>query len=126
MADTGGTAIPFTLNQQKANSAFGTPGIADARISATAALTAGTYTRDSNPFARIQGVTGTVLGTYVFGGGAASLGAGKVDLWVPGVTPFQMSFAPNEGIVIQNPLIGPATGSITLLIEMGWTEVAAN
>lgn len=120
-SDSGGTAISLSGNNNKLRTSFGTSLVGDARVAATAALTTGTRTLDAQAIGRVQGFTGTALGTQVFGtvNGANNL----VDRSEPGRYP--LTLAQNEGIIIRNPLAGPATGTITLLISIEWQEVAA-
>ncbi len=121
VSDSGGTAITLSSSNQKLRTSFGASLIGDMRVSTTATLTPGTRTLDAQAIDRMQGFTGTVIGTYIFGNGTGAVyltdrrGAGT----------YPVVLAQNEGIVIQNPLAGPATGSITLLVDVEWQEVSA-
>jgi hypothetical protein len=123
-ADTGGTTLtPSGLgvtNTGKLRTSMGVSLVNDMRIATTATLTPGTRTLDSEPIGRIQGFTGTALGTQIFAApNPAPLYIRDNDDHHP------LCLAQNEGFVIQNPLAGPATGTITLLVEIEWAEVAS-
>lgn len=116
-SDTLGTAITLTENNQKRRTSMATSGVTDARIAATATLTPGTRTLDAQAFGRVQGFTGTTVGTAVFG-------VGLVVLY--GVAPgddYPLVFAANEGFIIRNPLAGPATGTFVVNVVVNWAEV---
>jgi hypothetical protein len=119
-SDTGGTAITPTSTGQKLRTSMGSSLVGDFRVASTATLTPGTRTLDAQPIDRIQGFSGTALGTNVFGNGAGPLPLFVIE--TDGDHPLVL--AQNEGFVIQNPLAGPATGTITLLFRVRWGEVA--
>jgi len=111
-SDSGGTAITPTIN--KLRTSFATSGVADARLSSTATLTAGTRTLDSQPLASLVGAAG-----------AAS------SVIVPQATPFldrrpgdwPLVLAANEGLVVQATVA--ATGTWTFKVQIDWEEVSA-
>ncbi len=118
-ADTGGTSVLPTGNNQKMRTSMGTTLVNDMRISSTAALTPGTRTVDTNPMGRVQGNSGTATGTQFFA--------------QPNPQPLYtrdnndhhpIVLKQNEGFVIQNPLAGPATGTFSILVQVEWGEVA--
>jgi hypothetical protein len=80
-----------------------------------AGITGQTMTADSQPLALISGATGTVIGTQFFGGMATLLDSN--DDHPP------IILAANEGLSIQAPLAGPATGTFRVAINMDWHEI---
>ena len=115
--DTGGTAISTSGNQTKLRTSMGTSLMGDLRIASTGTLTPGTYTLNTLPIGRVQGFTGTATGTQIF----SSANLGPVTLFdrsQPGLYPVVL--AQNEGIIIQNPLAGPASGTFSILVEVEW------
>lgn len=86
---------------------------------AAAGLTGETLGNDTDPLARISGATGTVIGTQFFG-------ANPMDLWkADGQTgQHPLILAQNEGLTIQAPLAGPATGTFRIAVSVDWMELA--
>ena len=80
-----------------------------------AGITGQTMVADAQPLARISGASGTVIGTQFFGGMATLIDSQEDH---PPVI-----LAANEGLSIQAPLAGPATGTFRVAINMDWHEV---
>lgn len=78
-----------------------------------AGITGQTFTADAQPMGRLAGASGTVIGTQFFGGPKDLINA-KDDPIVIGA---------NEGISIQAPLAGPATGTFRVAVNLEWREV---
>jgi hypothetical protein len=117
-SDSGGTTLTPLNANNKMRTSMGNSLMGSMSMATTAALTVGTRTVDTLPVGRFQGLTGTTIGTQIFGtGGPMAL----LDRSVPGLHPILL--AQNEGIVVTNPLAGPATGTFTILIEIEWEEV---
>jgi hypothetical protein len=117
VADSGGTPVTLTGSNNKRRASMGSSLFSDMRIATTAALTVGTRTPDAQAVGRVQGFTGTALGTKIFDANPVYMYR-RED---PNEHPIIL--AQNEGILIRNPLVGPATGSFTVLVEVGWMEV---
>jgi hypothetical protein len=118
VADSGGTSVlPTGNNQKRRTAAFRTTGATDIRIATTGTLTPGTRTLDAQPFTRASGFTGTAVGTSVFGN--------RDVLHAPGRDVGQQHpivLAASEGLVIRNPLAGPATGTFKVKFQIDWSE----
>lgn len=86
---------------------------------AAAGLTGQTLGNDTDPLARISGASGTVIGTQFFG-------SNPQDLWKSDGQSGQhpLILAANEGVTIQAPLAGPATGTFRVAVSVDWMEVA--
>jgi hypothetical protein len=114
-SDTGGTSILPSGNQGKLRtSGMGTTLLTDARISATAALSAGTRTLDANALATaVQGVP-AVAGQQI-------LAPYPLLDQRPGEHPFVL--AQNEGFVITCTV--PATGVWFFGVKVDWLEIAS-
>jgi len=114
-SDSGGTAIVLTNNQAKKRTSFGSSLVTDARISSTAALTVGTRTLDTLPFAGLHFAVPTTANFVMLP---------TAGLWLPnhgGEWPIVLG--QNEGIIIQATV--PATGTFNGLIHVVWDEVGA-
>jgi hypothetical protein len=90
--------------------------VADLRIATTGALTAGTFTIDSNPLAQ---------DCYAELAAAATVPKGRFDLEFlnqddPG---FPLVLAPAEGIIIRNTVAMGTGGTARLIVELDWLEV---
>lgn len=111
----GGSAATITGNNQKIRTSMGTTLLGAARISSTAALTAGTKTLDSHAIAQYSAAFGTATSTQ----------------WIPMVDLFHadagsespLILAQNEGFVIRATV--PATGTWQFGCTVAWTEVTA-
>lgn len=113
VSDTGaGSSTPTPV---KARTTYGTSGIGDLRIAGTAALTAGTRTLDTSPFAGVAFGTGTAVGT------TALVPTEIID---PNSYDHPMIFGQNEGFVLRMSHAGPATGTVVVNMELRWSEVA--
>ena len=113
-SDTGGTAWTLTTNNMKMKTAFATTGIADARMSATGALSAGTRTLDAQPFASV-GFPVSVTADLVL--------LPWQDLLSQNGNQWPIELAQNEGLVLQTTM--PATGTWGFSVNISWDEVAA-
>lgn len=113
VSDSTGTAATLTGNNSKLRTTFGTMTIGDARISTTAALTAGTRTLDSNAIASLTLGIGVAVSTIYIPAGT--------ELWAPEVGQHPLILAQNEGFVIQATV--PATGTWVLGVRVTWDEV---
>lgn len=109
--DTGGGAATLTGNNAKLRTSYATTQ-ATILVSATATLSAGTRTLDTNPFRALQ----TVFPNTAFA--AANLPETEVYRMNPGETP--LILAPSEGVVIQATV--PATGTWTFYASFDWEE----
>jgi hypothetical protein len=113
---SGGTAITLTTNNQKLRTSFGTTLVGSARVSTTAALTAGTRTLDAQALASQGGGVVATAGAALISPGAEVIGSLSPQL-------HPIILATNEGIVIQSTV--PATGTWTAGIDIRWSEVTA-
>jgi len=118
-SDSAGTAITVSTGQ-KLRTSMGASLVGDMRIASTGLLTAGTRSLDTYPLGRIAGTSGTVVGTQFFG---ANSPLALIDAVQAQTHPVVL--AQNEGIIVQSPLAGPATGTFTVLVVIEWAEVAA-
>lgn len=109
---SGGTAGTLTGNNGKLRTSMGTTGVGDIRVSSTAALTAGTWTLDTDP---ICGVTVGIVATA----GIGILSPADLFLHDGGQYPFVC--AQNEGFTIQATV--PATGTWTFSAQVEWEEL---
>lgn len=118
------TAATFTGNNAKRRTSMGTSLLSSAGAgmwvdtTAAAGITGQTYTLDTDPLAAISGNSGTVVGTQFFGPNPA-------NLWDDNVNSHPLVLAQNEGLAINAPFAGPATGTFVVLISVDWMEVAA-
>jgi hypothetical protein len=86
---------------------------------AAAGMTGQTMGNDTDPIGVIAGASGTVIGTQFFGGI-------PVNLWdADPASRHPLILAQNEGLAIQAPLAGPATGTFQVSVSVDWMEVAA-
>lgn len=114
-SDTGGTALTLTTNNAKKRTSFGTTLLTDARISATATLTAGTRTLDANPFGSI------VLPTIATNPNPPAFP--QIPLYVRDTSDqYPLTLAQNEGFIIQANV--PATGTWFFAVQVDWLETA--
>ncbi|MGH9876210.1 MAG: hypothetical protein ACRD5H_01100 [Nitrososphaerales archaeon] len=111
VADSGGTAITLTSDNNTFRTAFDASLMADARIASTGTLTAGTRTLDSQAFTTVPLATGTAIGVPL----ALATIYDRTDL-------FPIILAQNEGFIIRNNATGPATGTFVLHVYMRWLE----
>ena len=111
-SDSGGTSILPTLNKMATGMA--TSGLADARISSTATLSAGTRTLDGQPVGQLLGVASATVSQVVIPPQTPIFDA-RPGEW-PAV------FAQNEGLVIQATVA--ATGTWSFSVQIEWDEVS--
>jgi hypothetical protein len=114
-SDTGGTPWTLTGNNMKNKTAFATTGVADIRASATATLTAGTRTLDTQPFCAIGFGVPTTANVQLF--------ISDYIVSPLGGNTWPIVLANNEGVVIQATV--PATGVWGFSMYIQWDEVAS-
>lgn len=133
---TGGAAlVPFGAAKTGAlRTSFGATLVTDLRIATTAALTAGTKTLDSAPFAKAKGwIPPTGINYLIFPAmsglltaapvatGSASHGAAPADIFKADFeSKWPLTFVQNEGFSIRATV--PATGTWALTVELEWAE----
>lgn len=114
-SDTGGTSILPATNGNKLRTSMGTTLLTDLRISATATLTAGTRTLDTNPLASITvPISATASTQFV---------PVKSTLFDQRVAEYPLVLAQNEGFVIQATV--PGTGTWFFGVQITWEELAS-
>lgn len=115
-ADTGGTSVTLTgQNQKNRSNNMGTSSVADMRVATTAALGAGTKTLDAQAFATAAFTQNNTLGS-----------GSVVELYKndkPGQHP--QVFLANEGINIRLPTTQGAAGVVKYYINIDWAEIGA-
>jgi len=116
---TGGTSYVPASGQQKMKTSMGNSLMGDLQICGTSGLSAGTWTLDNQPIGYAEGNSGTTTGTVFFGNGNNGV-LYKQDT----TNTYPIVLAQNEGLVIQNVLAGPATGTFTIGVAVEWGEVA--
>jgi hypothetical protein len=109
--DTGGGAATLTTNNAKLRTSFATTQ-ATILVGTTGVLTAGTRTKDANPFRALQ----TVAGSSAFG----SIVLPETEIYRAEPGEYPLILAPNEGIVIEATV--PATGTWTAYAGFDWEE----
>lgn len=113
-SDSTGTAL-YTAGQNKHRSSFANISIApDIRISATAALTAGTRTLDSRPLGNAAG-SSTAVGTVM----------PPTTLFDQAADGYPLALAQNEGFAILNDITMGAAGVIRLQVTVEFAEVSS-
>lgn len=114
-----GTTGTLSGNNAKRRTSMGTTLLGGIWSLGTAAagLTGQTFTNDTDALAAISGNSGTVVGTQFFGPNPA-------NLWDDNVDSHPIILAQNEGLTIQAPLAGPATGTFQVVVAVDWMEVA--
>lgn len=120
-AGTGGTRANLTGNLQKLRTSHATSEVADAGISTTAALGAGTKTLDTQDVGGVSYGVGTGAITT-----ALSLNlVPKTNLLgdFAGSIAFPLVLAHQEGFVIRTGIINPATMTWALTVDVAWSEV---
>jgi hypothetical protein len=116
-----GTTGTLSGGNAKRRTAMGTPLMGGIWILGTAAagMTGQTLGNDTDPHSVIAGGSGTVIGTQFFG-------PNPTALWDCDATNrHPIVLAQNEGLAIQAPLAGPATGTFQVAVHVDWMEVAA-
>ncbi len=124
VSDSGGTVfVPLGVNN-KMRTSMGSSLLTDLRVATTVPLTVGTRTLDANAMGRLQGFTGLpgpssgAVGAPFFGQAFSTL----IDRSLR-VGAYPLVLAQNEGFIVRNPLIGPATGTFQIMLEIEWSEV---
>lgn len=113
-SDTGGTSILPTGNSAKLRTSMGTTLLTDVRVSATATLTAGTRTKDTNPAASLLlGFQSTAGLQLIF----------PTAIFEARVSEYPLVLAQNEGFVIEASV--PLTGTWTFAVTTVWEELAS-
>lgn len=112
-AGSGGTAATLTGNNCKLRTSFATTNLNDARVSSTAALTAGTKTLDAQGIANLGGAVGT-------GAAQSMVQAGSYFI---DPTHYPLVLAQNDGFVILATV--PATGVWSFGVGVQWVERSA-
>lgn len=115
-SSSGGTGATLTGNNGKLRTSMGTPLLTDVRIAATAALTAGTSTGDTDPAAVLIGSTGVTAGTVLWAPGSVLYGCDGSD-------EYPIVYAQDEGFQLLATV--PATGTWTFGFDVKWYEVAS-
>lgn len=113
-SDSGGNDIRPTANKNKLRTSMNTTRFGSMRQSATAALTAGTRTLDTNPLRRIFFAVGTATNT-VYLQTTVVLGS-MVD------SDYPLVLHADEGLVIQAQV--PATGVWQFNVALEWMELS--
>jgi hypothetical protein len=116
VSDSGGTAIAVTGSNLKHRSSLGVPTSLDVRVAATAALTAGTRTIDTNSLAWQAGWSGVV-------GQGIAPALNNLLSHDPGDYPVLL--AQNEGLVILNQTAMGAAGVGIATVALEFAEVGA-
>ena len=111
-SDSGGTAITLTGNNNKFQTTHDTSLVTDARIATTGALTAGTRTLDAQPFKVVPFTTGTAIGTPL-----------ELTTIYLRSQLYPIVLNQDEGFIIRNGTVGPATGTFKIHVAMTWYEV---
>jgi hypothetical protein len=111
---SGGTAGTLTGNNGKLRTSMGTTLLGDVRIISTVALSAGTWTLDTDPIATLSTSTTATAGTVM---------ASSTDLFFHPNSEYPLILAQNEGLNIQATV--PATGTWTMSVQTEWEELAS-
>ena len=105
-----------TANNQKLKTNFETSKVRDLRIASAVPLDVGSYTPDSFGIAQVLFGTGTAVGTTILA---------LTPLFDRSTNFYPLVLDTNEGFMINVPdgIIGPATGSMQLSINVRWLEI---
>lgn len=118
VSSSGGTAITGSASAMAKRASYGNSNVADARVSTTAALTAGTVTLDPQPIA---------IGYAREMAAAATLPGQVISLsyeWDQGQSmPIQLT--QNTGIIVRNEVLMGAGGTARVVVELDWSECTA-
>jgi hypothetical protein len=109
---SGGTAANLGSNSGKLRTAHGSSLVGAARISSTAALTAGTKTLDNQGIVSVGGSTTATAGTPLIP---------PTAMLQPYAAFYPLIFAQNEGFVLRATV--PATGTWTFGVSVLWDEL---
>jgi len=112
---SGGTAATMTGNNGKLRTSMGTSLVGDIRISSTAALTAGTWTLDAQPFASVTASVPATAGNQVL--------PPTLLFNCETESEYPLVVAQNEGFNLQSTV--PATGTWTFSIACKWAELGS-
>lgn len=112
--DTGGGLVTLTTNNAKLRTSHATTQMT-IRASATATLTAGTRTKDANPFRVLSGVVANAA--------FAAMLPEQTEVFRQQPGEYPITLATGEGIVIEATV--PATGTWSWACSVDWDEVAA-
>lgn len=118
-SDTAGTAATLTGNNQKKRTSMGTTLLTDARISAAAALTAGTRTLDAQAFIGTNAKTLAAAATVQLNSLEMIYDDSHYSQGYP------IIFAQNEGFVVRNQIAMGAAGTVQWWVEVAWDEVTS-
>lgn len=116
-SSSGGTAITLTGENLRKRATHGTTTVADARISTTGALTAGTLTLDTHKMAA-GSFSELAVGATV-PKGFFEIGFNQGD---PGFT-YPLVLSQNQGLILRNSIAMGADGTARVAVEMEWLEV---
>lgn len=111
----GGTAFTLSGNNMKRRTSMATTGVADIRASATAAVTAGTWTLDAQPAASLVSAVTATAGITIIPQGTL--------IWDQRASEYPLACAQNEGFTIQATV--PATGTWNFAVQILWEELVA-
>lgn len=85
-----------------------------------------TTTHDTNPIGRVQGNSGTAVGSQFFAGhNPQSLYQRDNQDHHPLILQGQTSTLNADTLLITNPFAGPATGTFSVQVQISWLEVVA-
>ena len=113
VSDTGGTPIAVLGSNGKHRTSLATPTSLDCRVSAAAALTAGTRTLDANTMSQQAGWSAGVGTTIV---------PAQDNLFQHATGDYPLILAQNEGFIIQNLFLMGAGGAGKLHLNMEFAE----
>lgn len=116
---SGGNSATITGNNNKLRTAMATTSMSAIRASATAALTAGTKTNDSQPMGQITYAIGTTASVNYL----SQVGLYGSNSLEDGGNPAPLVLAQNEGVTVQATV--PATGTWQFGVTMSWSEVTS-
>lgn len=117
VSSSGGTAWSNASNNSKLRTSLGTPTSIDVRIATTAALTAGTYTADTNAVAQAGSWCATTAG-----------GTGVIPMTIlldQGPGDYPLILAQNEGFIIAPVTAMGAAGVGTLTVSVEFCQAAS-
>ena len=111
----GGTAGTLTGNNGKMRTSMATTLLSDVRVASTAALTAGTWTLDTDAIGSFSGSTTITAGTGLVPPGT--------ELFKHTIGEYPFALVQNEGFHINATV--PATGTWTFSVQVEWEELAS-
>lgn len=116
VSSSGGTPWASTSNNSKLRTSLSTPTSMDMRIASTSALTAGTFTADTNPIAQAG-----------CNNAAATAGGNIAFVWLldQGPGEYPLILAQNEGLIISPVTTMGAAGVGTLTVVVEFCQSAA-